>query len=460
MPLQHPAGLLAAEQRSLHQPLPWAALVQGDMGREAVTAATAAASAISDPVRVARALDDALAQTSYPEAIGWVPYGIASGDAGLAVMAGYLDACQPGHGWDQAAHAMLTRAVDAARDAGGRGISLFSGLTSVAFAAWCLSRGGGRYRRLLAQLDDIVLRHTETAAEHLVRHQAPGISVSAFDLISGLAGAGAYALVRRDEPHAADALDAVLSAFVRLIRQTGALPAWYTPAHLAGNPDMRQAFPEGTLNLGLAHGIPGPVALMALATQAGHDVPGLRAALAEGADWIAGHRADDQWGINWPSVIGVSGGAPDTTSRPGRAAWCYGTPGVARALWHAGAALDRASLQDLAADAMMAVYRRPIAARAIDSPTFCHGVAGLLQITLRFANDTGDAAFIDAARGLAGQLLEAYNATAVVPFQSVEPDGRQVDQPGLLDGVAGVALVLLAAACPVEPAWDRLFLLS
>jgi hypothetical protein len=31
---------------------------------------------------------------------------------------------------------------------------------------------------------------------------------------------------------------------------------------------------------------------------------------------------------------------------------------------------------------------------------------------------------------------------------------------GLLEGAAGVALVLLAAATSVEPAWDRMFLVS
>jgi hypothetical protein len=35
-----------------------------------------------------------------------------------------------------------------------------------------------------------------------------------------------------------------------------------------------------------------------------------------------------------------------------------------------------------------------------------------------------------------------------------------VDRPGLLDGAPGAALVLLAAATDVEPAWDRVFLLS
>jgi hypothetical protein len=35
-----------------------------------------------------------------------------------------------------------------------------------------------------------------------------------------------------------------------------------------------------------------------------------------------------------------------------------------------------------------------------------------------------------------------------------------VDRPGVLDGAAGVAMVLLAAAVDVEPDWDRLFLLA
>jgi hypothetical protein len=42
----------------------------------------------------------------------------------------------------------------------------------------------------------------------------------------------------------------------------------------------------------------------------------------------------------------------------------------------------------------------------------------------------------------------------------MEAGGRRVDNPGLLDGAPGVALALLAACCPAEPTWDRLFLLS
>jgi hypothetical protein len=109
---------------------------------------------------------------------------------------------------------------------------------------------------------------------------------------------------------------------------------------------------------------------------------------------------------------------------------------------------------------MEAVFRRPVAERHIDSPTFCHGVAGLLEIALRFANDTGESVFIDESRILVRQLLDSYRPESLLGFRHLEIENHEVDQPGLLDGAPGIALVLLAAATSVEPTWDRLFLLS
>jgi hypothetical protein len=98
--------------------------------------------------------------------------------------------------------------------------------------------------------------------------------------------------------------------------------------------------------------------------------------------------------------------------------------------------------------------------RRVDSPTFCHGMAGLLQITLRFTHDTGEPVFADAAADLAEQLLVAYDPDTLLGFCSLEPGGNAVDNAGLLDGAPGVALVLLAVATDAEPTWDRLFLLA
>jgi hypothetical protein len=49
---------------------------------------------------------------------------------------------------------------------------------------------------------------------------------------------------------------------------------------------------------------------------------------------------------------------------------------VARTLWLAGDAIGDPALKGIAAAAMEAVLRKPVAERRIDSPSFCHGVAG------------------------------------------------------------------------------------
>jgi hypothetical protein len=211
--------------------------------------------------------------------------------------------------------------------------------------------------------------------------------------------------------------------------------------------------------------------LLSLAARDAVIVAGQYEAIARIAEWLARHSIQDEWGVNWPTAVPLDSGhpansdvdpAPDVVdaARPSRTAWCYGSPGIARALWLAGSALGEERHASLAMTAMEAVYRRPLHARQIDAPTFCHGVAGLQQITLRFANETGAPFFVDAARTLHRQLMDAYKPDSLLGFRNLEPGGRPIDQPGLLDGAAGVALVLLAAACPIEPAWDALFLLS
>jgi hypothetical protein len=231
-----------------------------------------------------------------------------------------------------------------------------------------------------------------------------------------------------------------------------------------GNAETSRLYPHGNLNCGLAHGIPGPIAIMSIALQHGIEVPGLVDAVDRSAQWLIQNRSDDRWGINWPAAVPLTAAGepvpPGPALGPCRAAWCYGSPGAARALWLAGKALGRDEWCTLALDAMLAVYRRPRDVQAIDSPTFCHGLAGLLQITLRFLHDSGDPAFFHAAADLVAAILQAYEPDSLLGYRNWETGDIRVDQAGLLDGAPGVVLVLLAAATDVEPAWDRAFLLS
>ena len=411
-----------------------------------------------NPSRLSIAIESARRQTRFPDTVHWVPFSLAQGDAGLAVMCAYLDECFPGEDWDRAGHTFLAAAGRVAERARFLPVGVFSGLGGLAFAAWSLSRGGARYRRLLQSLNHSLLPRALALAGRAGLRS--GLAVSEFDVVSGFAGLCGSLLPRAREPEVRTVIEAILAALARICAWDDGLPRWYTPRGLLGSEALEHAFPEGSLNCGLAHGIPGPIAAMSLALREGITVPGQREALTGACEWLGANRADDSCGINWPTAIPLAPASDPPPHAPSRAAWCYGSPGIARALWLAGEALDRSDFRELAVAAMDAVYRRPLPERRIDSPTFCHGIAGLLQITLRFACDTGLSTFREAADALLDQLLAAYDPERVLGFASLESGCNQVDQAGLLDGAPGVALVLLATGSDIEPRWDRMFLLA
>jgi lantibiotic biosynthesis protein len=448
----------------------WRPCLIGDLRTAALEAVRDVAARLQDVGTVEEANAAARAQTAFPRTTHWLPYSISQGYAGLAVLWGYLDQCFPDEEWDIVGRSHLALAANGAERFAPLAPGLFSGLSGLGFAAVQLSRDNTRYSRMLAGVDEALVPAARSYTADVGRRS--GFCVGDFDVISGLSGIAGYLLCRSHNPVAKDALDSVLAALCDLAAADVDPPRWHTPPHLFMDPSMDAAYPHGNLNCGLAHGIPGVLAALAAARGAGVELEPLDPAIRTLAEWLSANRLDDEWGVNWPNAIPLEPATVDgrETLRaaspsscpdgPGRAGWCYGSPGIAAALALAGNAVSHRPYIDLAVEALKAVSRRPVAERRIDSPTFCHGIAGLLQVVLRLANETDDDDLNAFAVELARQVLEAYHPEYLLGFRNIEIPGTEVDQPGLLDGAPGVALALLAASTDVPPAWDRLFLLS
>lgn len=387
---------------------------------------------------------------------------LAYGPPGIALLhieraANGLGPWQRAHDWLAAAsHGPLTSGTDS---------HPFYGMPAVAQAIACAAdRLPGSYQRALDTMDrqiEIDVRRRLGAAHR--RIDAGCLPhLAEFDTIRGLTGYGALLLRRNSD---SPTMRAVLDYCVRLtepIRQGGEdLPGWWTATGPSGRPDER--FPGGHANTGMAHGIGGVLALLALAARKGTVTDGQREALRSVLAWLGRWQEEDR-GPTWPywitrSELRTGRRAP---SRPRRPSWCYGTAGLARAQQLAALATGDTDRRITAENALIAALTDPDQLRATTDTGLCHGFAGLAHIAVRTAEDAHPST-VGQLRDVIPRLLAGirpmdtdFERTASA-FVSTAGAG-----PGLLDGASGTALALLAAdtAVPPRSAWDSCLLIA
>jgi len=343
------------------------------------------------------------------------------------------------------------------------GCGLHRGAPAVAFALHASGQLG--YAQALAVLDE----HITTLTRHRLRRACERIdagmlpALREYDLIRGLTGIGAYLLHRQLPPPGTPSspvrtsgglLGEVLAYLVRLtqplvLEDGTVVPGWWT-----GNAPTDEPSPDwlgGHGNLGLAHGIAGPLALLALAARRGIEVSGQTEAIGRICAWL------DQWQMGtgtlawWPELISRREYTAGTTTQagPGRPSWCYGTPGLARAQQLAGRALGDPRRQrdaELALAGCLADHRQ--LAQLTDA-SLCHGWAGLLHTTYRVASDSAEPKRFNQRQVLDRARQFRYDQT------------RPTDD-GLLIGVAGIQLALHTATTGTPPlsGWDACLLLD
>lgn len=381
--------------------------------------------------------------------------GLAGGATGLSIFYTYLAQVVPDRDYEATALAHLDRAM-ALVGQQRLGPSLYSGFTGV---AWAIEHLTGR---LLERGDEDPCADIDEALHRFLAD--PGTPMQ-YDLINGLAGLGVYALERMPRPSAAACLARIVELLDRQAEKTPEGVTWWTsPALLP--PETRQACASGHYNIGLAHGIPAVIALLGAvcATGPAPARPGARALLDGAVSWLLAHQLDGTVGSMFSAHV-----IPGSPPRPSRQAWCYGDPGVAMALLVAGSASGQPGVCEHALRiARFAAAQPPERVGVIDAG-LCHGAAGLAHLYHRIHRATGDDLAAAAARNWIGRLLAMRTpGLGIAGFRAWDPApgaGTRAslgwrDTPGLLTGAAGIALALLAAATPVEPAWDRLLLVS
>ncbi|HLH60149.1 MAG TPA: lanthionine synthetase C family protein [Ktedonobacteraceae bacterium] len=437
-------------------------LIEESLRNRALEAVQVVAARLRDPQRV---VDIArIAEKQSTLFLQWNDASLACGFSSTALLYLFLAQSNPEQGWETIAQQHLRLAAEGTHRQPFFSPALFGGSSGLASLVSLFYHHESRYQKTYQTLNTRLAQQVINARWR--REDFQGVAFADYDVISGAAGILGY-LVTIDQPDET-VHDAIQILLEYLIWMAGSDPTeehrrWFIHPELHAIPSHRDTYPEGYFDCGLAHGIAGPLAALAAASLAGYYLPGQREAMLSLSQWILDHRLQDRWGINWPAGIprAASFSAEQYSQlHPSRAGWCYGSPGMARALWLAGVVLNEATIQNVAVEAVESFLRRPKAALNIDSVSFCHGVSGLLSICLRFAHETESPLILQHIPLLVQQILDDFNPDLPLGFRDLELANNAVDDPGLLTGAVGIALSLLSVSTSIEPAWHRLFLIT
>ena len=413
----------------------WEPVLRGDLRERALPAARAIGDAL------ARDLEDDPAPPSAGDA------SLSRGWTGAAVTMHYLHDAFPDAGYDAVSEAALDRAVAAVAEQR-MSPAFMQGFPGVAWAIEHLGQNDGD-EDANAAVDDVLVATLE----------GPGWN-GLYDLVSGLVGLGVYGLARLPAETGRKIAELVVERLREWSEPVTPGVTWYTRPELIP-PSARERVPEGYYNLGLAHGVPGVVAFLAHAHRAGV-APDTTAALMEGGvTWMLAQALPPGDRATWPYFVG-----PGIDPNPARLAWCYGDPGVIASLLAAADALGRDDWEGAALDALSRAVARPPGSSDVQGASLCHGAMGLAHLWNRMWQRTRSHELRESIEYWTGVALDLRTygdglaGYSVWIPESDDDEGGDVQGPGHLAGVAGIALALVAAATDREPAWDSYMLLS
>lgn len=405
----------------------WSPLLRGSLRTQALEAMEAVARQVSSDSKKRR-----------------LPHGLMQGHAGYAL---FFDMASRALGEryleDMSHH--LQEAVQVFMRQRAPRPGLHAGLAGLAWAAAHLAR---RYRDIDAEE---LLTPADGMLEEALR-QRPWPHPC--DIRDGLAGIGIYALERLPHPNGRKLLEQVVQVLEETAERSEAGVTWPMPRSYWSLHGPQAQFPHGLYTVGLAHGVPGALALLAAAHAQGVEPERAQALLEGGFRWLERLAAPEAH-PRFPHYLHGAERFEDE-----RFSWCVGNPGITAVLWWAAHRWGHAGWQARTLGwatevAREALQRRP----STNHSNLCCGTAGTALLFLRLFHTTGQPAFEEAAvRWVEHTLALRQPGAGAGGFGATEDPARVAMD--LQFGAAGTALALLAAASELEPGWDRAFLFS
>jgi len=216
-------------------------------------------------------------------------------------------------------------------------------------------------------------------------------------------------------------------------------------------------------NFSLSHGISAIISFLTKMNSFEEFEPKTRILHQKAINYLLGYYSEEHLKTRnafFPSYV-YSNNEPDIT--PNRIAWCYGDLGVALSLLNAGKHTNDKNILDLAEKTFRfaASIRSPEKSCVVDAG-FCHGSFGNTHIFQKVYQETNDNLFKETAEFWLNEGLErGTHRDGFAGFKQYLGFDRQfTGSLSILEGVAGIGLVIIDQLSTFESKWDECLLIS
>lgn len=381
---------------------------------------------------------------------------LSHGLPALCILFAELDYIYPNEDWDKNAHYYLYKIQKHIEEGNVNNLSMYSGYAGIGLAVESLSKNGTRYSKFRTCINKYFNDNIDQLLDEL--YNLKYCNMRDYDVISGVSGTLGYTITQDDLHEVNKKIGEYLVYRCKDIMYKGEkIPGFYIPRENQFLEQEKIMYKDGNFNLGLSHGIPGILLALCSLKDKGYDIEDLDESIEKIANFLMKYICKSN--NKWNSTISFGEYCLGKVLSEGtRDAWCYGSPGVSYALYISGCILNNDSYKEKAIQVMKGVMNNLI---GIASPTFCHGLSGVMYIFHRFYELTKDDLFKDYVDVLSEQLWKLYSLDNPYGFKNIESIiSTSTDQVGILTGIAGILLPLLAVYGYKYTSWDNAFLLG
>lgn len=328
-----------------------------------------------------------------------------------------------------------------------KSISFCSGLSGF---AWLLQYVSKKDILYLQNLSDIFLAIDKVLCREIDKY----IEINFWDYLHGYIGVGIYALERYEKS------EYLVILLNKILDKIECSVEWMDDDYCRWQSIIDYKKRQFGYNISLSHGMAGLLRFLTLVYNRGVLKNRIYPLIEGCSKFLLSQRMDIfRSGSFFPThSLDVLYGLRS------RLGWCYGDLGVIIALYYVSDIINRIDLKRNSLDMLryIAVNRRDLSKNDIADACFCHGTSGIVQIFYRIWIVTGDTLFKNAADYWFNETLKMARFEDGILGYKVYCGRKKSykNEYDLLNGIAGIGLVLLYYLKSGNPDWDKCFLLS